>query len=304
MNLFLAAKYTGSMGKNQNIYNKLDEREKLAIDSCPTYLESYHYIHKQSQVEAIRANNETVFLDSGAFSAFSLGTEINIDAYIKYCHANADIIRVEEGVLMASVLDGIGDPQKTYENQLYMESKGIRPLPCFHYGEDPRYLEYYIANYEYITIGGMVGKSSKDLINWLDSIWPRYMLDGEGNARLKVHAFGITSQRIMQAYPWHSVDSSSWRQFAIFGNIMLVNGTVISVSGQSPSKHDAGRHITTLSEMDRHAVTNEVASRGFKLERMENIFEARAALCSDSFMSVRDKINNTNTGHLYNEGLF
>jgi hypothetical protein len=50
---------------------------------------------------------------------------------------NRDIIRHDDGVCMASVLDGIGDAQLTYSNQIYMEQHGACPLPCFHFGEDP-----------------------------------------------------------------------------------------------------------------------------------------------------------------------
>ena len=76
--------------------------------------------------------------------------------YCRYIQKNEDIIEKVDGMTCASVLDGIGDPLKTYQNQKAMEGMGVVPLPCFHYGEDERYLDYYAANYPYITIGGMV----------------------------------------------------------------------------------------------------------------------------------------------------
>ena len=126
-----------------------------------------------------------MFLDSGAFSAFTLGKVIDLPAYVDYCKRNADIIE------FASVLDGIGDPLLTFKNQKAMEKLGVTPLPCFHYGEDERYLEYYIKNYDYITIGGMVPIATPQLFHWLDRIWAKYLVDGARRAKIKVHGFGL-----------------------------------------------------------------------------------------------------------------
>ncbi|MCL5459902.1 hypothetical protein M3M33_14795, partial [Loigolactobacillus coryniformis] len=69
----------------------------------------------------MRRDGAKVFLDSGAFSAYTLGVTLSIDEYCDYIKRNLDIIRVEDGVVMASVLDGIGDALLTYQNQLAME---------------------------------------------------------------------------------------------------------------------------------------------------------------------------------------
>src|ERR1700761_6198987 len=187
MNLFIAGIFAANFEKGGTGYNKLSPREQQAHDSIEHHLESYHYIGKQSYVDKIRNSGLRVFLDSGAFSAFSLGVNVDLPAYCRYIQENSDIIRHEDGVCMASVLDGIGDPLQTYRNQLEMEERGVRPLPCFHYGEDERYLEHYIANYEYITLGGLVPISKPQQKMWLDRIWNDYSVDGSGRAKIKVH---------------------------------------------------------------------------------------------------------------------
>lgn len=187
----------------QNRYKKLTEHEQNLVTHLPNILESFHYVGKQQYVDNMRENGAKVFLDSGAFSAHTLGVSIDLPTYCDYIKRNMDILRIEDGAVMASVLDGIGDPLKTYRNQLAMEKLGAKPLPCFHYGEDSRYLDWYVKNYDYITIGGMVGKSSAALIKWLDRIWEEHLIDGSGRAKLKVHAFGITAIPIMERYPWH-----------------------------------------------------------------------------------------------------
>lgn len=291
MHLYLAAVYTNDYRRGQKQFAHFTERECAVSDAIPNILESYHYVNRQRYVEDMRRNGGKVFLDSGAFSAHSLGVSIDIRAYCAYIQKNIDIIRHDDGVCMASVLDGIGDPLKTYQNQLAMEQLGAPPLPCFHFGEDERYLEWYVQRYPYITIGGMVGKNVKDLTQWLDGIWNKHLLDGAGKPRLKVHAFGITTERIMERYPWYSVDSSSWIQAASFGSVFTQRFGPIAVSSKSPSRHDYGRHLTTLSAVEREHVAAEFLSDGFDPARLAEVYQSRAAFNMLGYMRLNEQLN-------------
>lgn len=273
----MAAVYSNSYMPGQNRFVKLTEHEQRLVTGIPNILESYHYVGKQAFVDHMRSNTAKVFIDSGAFSAWTLGAKIDLPAYCDYIKRNIDIIRVEDGVLMASVLDGIGDPLETWQNQRRMEELGAKPLPCFHAGEDERYLEWYIQNYSYITLGGMVGSSSKQLAIWLDRIWDRYLVDGSGRPRLKVHGFGITAVPLMERYPWASCDSSSWIQSAAFGTIVTPSHGPLSVSEKSPSIHDWGQHISTLTHIEQDYVYRMLEDQGFTYERLATIYESRAA---------------------------
>ena len=290
----MAAVYTNSYMQGQNRYVKLNERERDIVHNLPHILESYHYIGSQRFIDQMRADDAKVFLDSGAFSAYTLGVEIDLPTYCEYIKRNADLWRVEDGVMMASVLDGIGDPLKTYQNQLAMESHGVRPLPCFHAGEDERYLEHYVKNYEYITLGGMVGSTTKQLCTWLDRMWERYLVDGSGRPRCKVHGFGITAIPIMERYPWYSVDSSSWIQSAAFGSIITPEWGPLSVSEKSPARHDAGQHATTLTPIEQEYVLQLLERQGFTYERLSTVYESRAAYNLWSFGVVNEMMNAAN----------
>lgn len=265
MKVYIAGLYTSNFHKGSTYYEKLTDQERLGHDMCVDRLESYHYIGKQTYVDRIRAQGDKVFLDSGAFSAFTLGKQIDLPAYCDYIHRNADIID------MASVLDGIGDPLKTFQNQKAMEALGTKPLPCFHYGEDERYLEYYIENYEYITIGGMVPISTPQLILWLDRIWAKYLTDGSGRARLKVHGFGLTSVPLMTRYPWYSVDSSSWIQLAAHGNVFIPKFGQFAISARSPNVKVEGQHVDTLAPIHREALEAEIIRTGYDPQRFRDI---------------------------------
>ncbi len=291
MNVFMAAVYTNSYRQGQNRYVKLTDHEKYLVGQIPHILESWHYVGKQKYVDEMRADNAQIFLDSGAFSAYTLGVELSVEEYCNYIKRNMDILRVEDGVVMASVLDGIGDPLQTYRNQLEMEMRGCTPLPCFHAGEDERYLEHYVANYEYITLGGMVGSSSKQLSIWLDRMWERYLTDGSGNPKIKVHGFGITAIPLMERYPWYSCDSSSWIQSAAFGSIVTAEYGPLSVSEKSPARHDAGQHVTTLSAIEQDHVLQMLERQGFTYERLSTVYESRAAYNLWGFGVINTMIN-------------
>ena len=291
MNIFLAAVFSNSYMPGQNRYVKLTEHEQNLVRGIPHILESFHYVGKQKFVDEMRTNAAQIFLDSGAFSAFTLGVDISVADYCDYIKRNTDIIRVEDNVVMASVLDGIGDPLQTWRNQLEMELRGAKPLPCFHAGEDERYLEWYVQNYEYITLGGMVGSSTKQLCIWLDRMWDRYLTDGSGRARIKVHGFGITAVPIMERYPWYSCDSSSWIQSAAFGSIVTPNYGPLSVSEKSPSRHDFGQHLTTLTPIEQDHVLQYLEQQGFTLERLATVYESRAAYNLWAFGVINTMIN-------------
>lgn len=291
MQIYMAAVYSNRFLEGTNFWERLNERERYICTHLPYILESYHYVYQQVYVDAMRNAGVQVFLDSGAFSAHTLGVEIKVSDYCDYIHRNRDIIKVDDGALMASVLDGIGDPLQTYRNQLEMEARGVRPLPCFHYGEDERYLEWYVANYDYITIGGMVGKTPAQLMTWLDRIWNKYMVDSSGRPKLKVHAFGITSIPIMEAYPWYSCDSSSWIQMSSFGTVLLPDHGAIKVSDKSPSRHDAGQHVATLTAPETQYICDLFEQAGFTYERLSTEYLSRRAYNLWAFQQINASIN-------------
>ena len=269
MRLYLAGIYTSNFNLNGRLFNRLTEAEKKHRVDIEYYLESYHYIFRKSFVAKIRNDKKKVFLDSGAFSAFTKGVEVDLPGYCRYIKDNEDIIDV------ASVLDGIGDPLLTYQNQKAMEKLGVTPLPCFHYGEDERFLEYYIANYEYITLGGMVPISTPQLKLWLDRIWNDYLIDGSGNPRLKVHGFGLTTYSLIKDYPWYSVDSSAWVQQAASGMVSFPGTGTLNVSTQSSFKKKENQHYDNMTPIVQAKLREFMEAPGFDVEDLRTKYLSR-----------------------------
>lgn len=306
MRLYLAGLFTNGFG-NSKYSSRLTEAEEKDRSSVRNYLESYHYIHREKHVNDIRRENRKVFLDSGAFSAFTMGVDVDLPAYCKYIKDNEDIIEIIDGNICASVLDSIGSAEGTYENQKAMEKLGVTPLPCFHYGEDERWLEWYVANYDHITIGGMVPISTPQLKIWLDRIWNKYLIDGAGRPKINLHGFGLTTISLMERYPWYSVDSSSWVQIAANGGILYTgNWKALSVSDNSPSRKVQNQHFSTLVPEHQQVILNHIAQQGYDMNRLETEYLARWAYNCGAFTRLEDFVELTQLDTFTSEqmGLF
>lgn len=213
-----------------------------------------------------------LFLDSGAFSAWSKNAEIDIYEYIEFIQENRDILHVYAN------LDCIGDPKQTWKNQKIMEREGLSPLPTYHYGEDEKWLIRYLnKGYDYIALGGMVPIGVSQLRLWLDHLFSKYLCDGNGYPIVKVHGFGLTSLPLIVRYPWYSVDSTSWvitgRMGAIFVPLRrndewdYLNPIKIDVSTQSSKQNKINQHIKTIPSGLKKYVIEYIEEEGYVLGR-------------------------------------
>lgn len=291
LNMYTAALYTNRVMPGQAHIAQMTEHEAAVCAAAPNILESYHYVNKDAFVNAMRANGAKVFLDSGAFSASTLGVKINIKDYCRYIQKNIDIIRVDGNALMASVLDEIGDEHGTFENQREMERLGVQPMPAFHAGEDIKYLDYYANTYEYINLGGLVGMSKAQLETWLDRMWEKHLTDGAGRPLCKVHGFAVTAEDLMRRYPWHSVDSSSWVQAAAFGSIMIPMRGPVKISSGSPAVHDWGQHYTNMTPIEQRRIEAYIRERGYDPGRLAEIPYSRFSFNIGSYPIINDDVN-------------
>lgn len=148
-----------------------------------------------------------LFLDSGAFSAFMQGVTISLSDYAAW------IKKYQHLITLYANLDVIKDAESTWRNQQRLEQEyGLSPLPVFHVSEPWDMLERYLATYPYIALG-VAGTRSHVYMPWLVKCFK--MAEG----RAVYHGFGITTWEVLKAFPWYSVDSSSWGQGFRFGNV-------------------------------------------------------------------------------------
>ena len=136
------------------------------------------------------------------------------DAYIAY------VKKWEKRLYGYVNLDVIFNPQKSWENQKYMESCGLKPVPVYHFGEDQSWLRKYMDNYDYIGIGGLGQDITKDkfIMTFGDETW-RYILSSKQN--IKTHGFAVSSFELLKRYDWWSIDSTTWVKHAAYGNTVV-----------------------------------------------------------------------------------
>jgi len=264
------------------------------------FLDSYW--KKKELIKMIENNNQvSLFLDSGAFSAWTQKIEINIDDYIAF------IKKYENSLELFANLDSIGNAEKTLDNQNYMESKGVKPLPCFHFGEEKKYIEYYSENYDYIALGGMVGRSKKDLEPWLDKIWGDFLTNPDGSAKIKVHGFGMTSVSLMKKYPWYSVDSTSWVLTGRFGGVFCNIGDYNKINVSNKGDLQDSAHFLQLPPHSQEQVRKYFADlgRGYTIEELMTEYKARDEVNILYFLALEKEMTETPPRFVNNQmGLF
>jgi len=268
----------------------VSKKEKFKINTGTRgRLLSFHYIQKTKANQEIfsfykkRRGKKMInlFLDSGAFSAFTKKVEIDIQEYIKYIKENKKYINLYAN------LDVIGDAEGTLKNQKIMEKAGLSPIPCFHAGEDFSYLDHYIKNYDYISLGGVAQLGRRAGV-WMEDCFDRICGD-DGIPRVKVHGFAVTSLKLMMRFPWYSVDSTSWVMTSRMGSVYVPifrngeyiydeNSWKVCVSEKSPNVKDAGKHITTFAPQARDVICNYFKLKGFTLEELASDYMKRDEL--------------------------
>lgn len=187
--------------------------KKIVLDASADVLETFFTPNNVLKFVNDPAFKARLFLDSGAFSAFTLAKKFDIQKY-------AEFIRTYRARLtIASNLDVIGDWKGTKKNQELLESMGVEVLPVYHANEPIEVLQDYASRYSYIAVGGLVPLTRKrqKMKMVLDRVFSIV------RDKTRVHAFGLNATWAWQAFPFYSVDATSWLSGGIFVQLFPVN---------------------------------------------------------------------------------
>ena len=175
------------------------------------------------------ASNEKLFLDSGAFSAWTQQGAINLEEYIGYIKKNSHLLRAYFNL---DVLPGVRGQKRSseiievaarqsYTNLKKMKRAGLTPIPVFHQGDRMYWLERMLIDAEpYIALATEKNKDWDGNVDWLDRVFS-LLVDAEGLPRMKVHGLGIAGYRMLRRYPWTTCDASSWAMSAAYGSVNI-----------------------------------------------------------------------------------
>lgn len=176
----------------------------------------------------------SLMMDSGAFSVWTTGKTIDLDAYIEWAKVrqpmfkdcvtiNLDVIPGSPGVQPTGKERRYAIRQ-SMENADQMRAAGLPVMEVFHLFDGSfKVMEDLWARRrpgEVFGIGGLVGAPQGETHDFCDQVFAR-LRDWNGGSWdniVKLHGLGVSPDSpAARRYPWWSVDSSSWSTFHRYG---------------------------------------------------------------------------------------
>ena len=173
-----------------------------------------------------------LLLDSGAFTAWTKGRPIDLKQYVEFIKRQEHLLT---GYIALDVIPGVPGrlptedeakeaTERTLANLDLMRLAGLKPIPVFHEGEPLWVLDHYVSQgHDLIALGATASRGRPELVEWLLPLFERH-------PDQKFHGLAMTQKRIIEFFPFYSVDSSSWLNFARYG----VDANTYLLKGRSP----------------------------------------------------------------------
>jgi hypothetical protein len=220
--------------------------KQLTAEQAPGLLISYFYLKSFLKNQHNYIYRDWV-LDSGAFSAFNSGQEIDLEEFID---KSLELLAIDPTLSEVYSLDVIGDWRGSQRNTERMWAAGVPAIPCYHYGEPEEVLMEMAERYPKIAVGGMVGYSVGKRIAFSSEVfarvWPK-----------RIHGFGMGSHRGILGLPFHSTDATTWEirpcgfgQWHAFGTL--------NVRGSKQDLRKEVEYYRILEDKARHVWRKEM----------------------------------------------
>lgn len=228
-----------------------------------------------------RNRRARIMVDSGAFTAWSLGHPVKLDTLLAY---DLDIVtrypHHEFVFISLDVIPGSRNRAPTqgeihaavdesYQNFLTMQQAlpGRTVLPVYHSGEDRYVRDRYLQHTPYICLSMNQNLPERQRLRWAREA----MVPG-----FKFHGLAATGNAMLTEVDWYSVDSSSCLMTAALGSILFPMGNKLkplSVSSTSPSRKQHGKHLENMPEAD--FIVYEIERRGYSVDELRDEYAAR-----------------------------
>ena len=178
-------------------------------------LMSYYYIKNNvKHAEYIRDNSKEVLIDSGAHS-FQFGKKVNFEEYTKQY---AEFIKKFDTSNVVGYfemdVDNIIGYDKVLELRKILESVSSKIIPVWHKNRGIEEYKKMCKDYagKIIAITGFLNTDIRD------DDYLMFLKEAK-KYNCKVHCLGMTRRKVLDKCPFDYVDSSTWVQQSIFGNI-------------------------------------------------------------------------------------
>jgi hypothetical protein len=233
-----------------------------------------------------------LFIDSGAFSAFTRGRRIDLSSYIKFLKRNLGLIEHYVVLDVIAGQSGIRTRNKEWIElaargrviRIFwtMKDAGLNPLPVVHRTDDLKWLETYLRHGERYICLAPLPMNVPAVAKWFDKAFD--LLKGSG---VRIHGLGCTTPTLLQNFKLHSVDSQSWIEVASNGKIAFpfYDGgaadyfltQVLAVSEPSQHKREHANRVDHLLLADAERFLAEEV--GLSLAEMRESKLARLCCC-------------------------
>jgi hypothetical protein len=177
-----------------------------------TMLYSYYYLKKEVMeiMEESQAYADYM-IDSGAYTAFSLGKEIKREEYQNFLRG------LKFKPFKYFMLDVIGDEKGTMENLKLMRQDGFDPVPIFTRGSNVELIDELYNDTDLIGLGGISarkGNSRTRTYGYVKMLMKKV-------AERKCHWLGFAILNFIKYYKPYSLDSTSWSSGLQYGSIPI-----------------------------------------------------------------------------------
>lgn len=255
-------------------YNKEWLSNEVPRGDIPVSLVRSHFFDSGSFTLRVKAERW------GAETGQDMWSYYDLPEFYAYMDAYAGFVKTHAvGIDFYANVDAIPNPELSWRNQQYLESKhGLSPIPVVHYKTPLKWLRHYITKgYPYIALGGLAWTTSQDTCQkWIDACFEMVCDTPDRLPKVKIHGFGIGSFKILRRYPWYSIDSSAYSQKGAYGYLVIPHKThgkfdyikppfCMAVSMESPCRKQRGRHYFNITRAEQRHVEEWVEHTGLEM---------------------------------------
>lgn len=274
------------------------------------------YINRYSDMIKNGTFKGKLMIDSGAFSVYKSGKEIDVEDYISYLNSldgnytvAVQLDKIPGRYGRAKTIEMFNEASvKSVENFNYMISKVKfykKIMPVFHQNESFDILQYYLDfKYEDGTKLEYLGlATAKDLGNDKrdDFLAKCYdIISKSNNKEVKTHLFGTFAIPLLKKYPCTSADATSWKLSAGYGSIITDFG-IINIS--NVQKNRKGNFNNLLSST-KEEIKARITKYGIDINDLVNDTKARYLFNVKYMVDAVSAITQASTKFKFQEKLF
>lgn len=200
----------------------------------------------------------SVIIDSGAFTIWNKGGEVDIDQYKDFC-----LTKPERWTFISlDVIPKTGSTQKEidiccekgYENFLYLKQYIKNLMPVYHYGDKIKWLKKYQEHTDYIGISPANDTHENVKRKFLKQCFSNLCI------KTKTHGLGYSSFEGLTLFPFYSVDSISFKKVQVY-----INGTKTTFWGNNQMEFLREYRIKQFIQLEQY-LTQLWKKRGVNYE--------------------------------------